>query len=132
MPVEHDLVCGLLVHARRVLLVHRRADRVIYPDVWDLPGGHIEIGETPEEALTRELGEELAVVPRVEGRPVLEREDARWRLRVWRIDDWSGDVVNAAPAEHDDIRWFTSGGVDELLRLDDDYRPMIQRELALG
>ena len=44
----------LLIDGKAVLV---RNDRV----EWELPGGRLEIGETPEEALEREFAEELAV-----------------------------------------------------------------------
>ena len=52
---------GALVSERRVLLGHRRPDKRAYPDIWDLPGGVIEDGETELDALARELDEELGV-----------------------------------------------------------------------
>jgi len=46
-----------------VLLGRRAANREFYPDVWDVLGGHLEPGETSEQALVRELREEISVTP---------------------------------------------------------------------
>lgn len=56
-----EVVVGALVREGRVLLVHRRPDKRAYPDIWDLPGGVIEDGESELDALARELHEELGV-----------------------------------------------------------------------
>ena len=56
-----ELVCGLLVRDGKALLVHRSPERAVYPGVWDLPGGHVEPGESKPAALVRELAEELDV-----------------------------------------------------------------------
>lgn len=52
---------GALIREGRVLLAHRRPEKHAYPDLWDLPGGMIEVGESELEALARELREELGV-----------------------------------------------------------------------
>ena len=57
----HRVVVGALVRQDRVLLVHRRPKRRAGPDVWDLPGGNVEAGESELGALARELSEELGV-----------------------------------------------------------------------
>lgn len=49
----------MIVHRGRVLL-GRRA-RPPYAGTWDLPGGFLESGETPEQGLARELREEIGV-----------------------------------------------------------------------
>ncbi|WP_084685963.1 NUDIX domain-containing protein [Nonomuraea coxensis] len=54
-------VTAVLRDGDRVLLCHRNAGRRWYPDVWDLPGGHVEEGEDPKESLVRELREELGI-----------------------------------------------------------------------
>ena len=56
-----EVVVGALVRDGRVLLGHRRPDKRAYPDVWDLPGGVMEDGESELDALARELREELGV-----------------------------------------------------------------------
>ncbi len=59
---------GLVVHRDRVLL-HRRDARHIaeYDGGWELPGGRIEPGESPEQAAVREAREETGQQIRVEG-----------------------------------------------------------------
>ncbi len=54
------VVAGLLVKGDRILLTQRTKDQSM-PLKWEFPGGKIEQGESPEQALVRELGEELGV-----------------------------------------------------------------------
>ncbi|MCE3230455.1 MAG: hypothetical protein K0R52_383 [Alphaproteobacteria bacterium] len=45
----------------RILLAQRPADKAM-PFLWEFPGGKIEAGESPEEALVRELNEEIGIM----------------------------------------------------------------------
>ncbi|GAA3349450.1 (deoxy)nucleoside triphosphate pyrophosphohydrolase [Amorphoplanes nipponensis] len=107
----HEIVNAALVREGRVLLVHRSPNRRVYPDVWDLPGGHIDPGETELAALAREMHEELGVqiatgsaihLCRLE---VGHGEDSV-SFSAWLVGEWDGTPTNAAPEEHDEIRWF--------------------------
>jgi 8-oxo-dGTP diphosphatase len=60
VPRPRKLVVAALVRdpEGRVLLTRRRADQPM-PNLWELPGGKVEEGESPTEALAREIAEEL-------------------------------------------------------------------------
>lgn len=107
----HEVVVAALVVEGRVLLVHRSPNRRAYPGVWDLPGGHIETGETELAALTREMHEELDVQIATGSAIHLCRLDAgrgaeSVRLSAWLVGEWHGTPTNVASDEHDEIRWF--------------------------
>lgn len=107
----HQVVVAALVRGGRVLLVHRSPNRRAYPGVWDLPGGHIETGETELAALTREMHEELGVQIATGSATHLCRLGAgrganSLRLSAWLVGEWEGTPTNVAPDEHDEIRWF--------------------------
>ncbi|TDC29473.1 NUDIX domain-containing protein [Micromonospora sp. 15K316] len=106
----HVVVTGALVENDTVLLVHRRPTKRAYPDVWDLPGGQVEVGESELQALAREMHEELGVQIATESASRLgvlhdgSGADAV-HVGVWHIEDWVGSPTNRAPDEHDDIAW---------------------------
>jgi mutator protein MutT len=129
--VTHHVSCGLLVRAGRVFLVHRSPSKAWYPNVWDLPGGHLEPGETNRQALVRELREELSVeIAPTSGNALLTRQEAGLFLEVWRVEEWDGDIINAAPDEHDAVGWFS---LDEALSLDladGDYPALFKQVLS--
>jgi mutator protein MutT len=106
----HKIVTGALVRDGRVLLVHRSPNRHAYPDVWDLPGGHIDPGETELAALAREMHEELGVRITTASAVHLCRLEAgrgqdSVRISAWLVGEWEGTPTNMAPEEHDEIRW---------------------------
>ena len=58
---ERKRAAAVIVRDGRVLMVHERSDRS-GREWWTLPGGGIEPGETPEEAVRREVLEEVGLV----------------------------------------------------------------------
>jgi 8-oxo-dGTP diphosphatase len=97
---------AVLAGQGQVLLVHRHPDRRFYPNCWDLPGGHIEPEESPEEAVRRECLEEIGVNLRGV-RPVpMSSSDPLLEVHAFLATSWEGAPSNLAPDEHDDLRWF--------------------------
>ena len=85
------IVTAVLRDGDRVLLCHRSAGRRWYPDVWDLPGGHVEAGEDPKESLVRELREELGITASEPSSPPMhEIRTATFDTRIGLIDRWTG------------------------------------------
>jgi 8-oxo-dGTP diphosphatase len=126
----HDVVAALLVRDERVLLCHRSAARQWYPDVWDLPGGHVESGETPSQALARELEEELGVAIGEPGSELLSVREDGLTMTIWLIERWAGDPVNALPAEHDAVGWFSVPEIADLPLAHSGYLAFIKETLT--
>ncbi|XVV12281.1 NUDIX hydrolase [Actinoplanes sp. CA-131856] len=59
-----QIACTFVVDVTGALLLQLRDDKApYYPNVWGLPGGSVEEGETPAEASVRELWEEASIAP---------------------------------------------------------------------
>lgn len=107
------MVGGALIHQGRVLAARRSAP----PEVagrWEFPGGKAEPGESQQQALERELFEELGVRARA-----LHRLAGEWPVRaglVLRI--WTAELLEGEPQpleDHSELRWL---GPDELSAVD--------------
>jgi len=101
-----ELVGALLVRDGKLLLGLRSPARRLCPDCWDVIGGHVEPGETPEATLSRELEEEIGVTPTV-FRDIGEVFDETDRCRLYRVDSWTGGEPAICNDEHVDLRWFS-------------------------
>ena len=90
-------------------LLGQRAPGTFYPGYWEFPGGKVEAGETPYQALVRELEEELGI--RVtHARPWLMRchhyEHAHVELNFFRVDRWAGELSDHV---HSALAWQRAG-----------------------
>lgn len=114
MPSQIRLSVAALVRDGLVLLAHRHPARRWYPDCWDLVGGHVEPNELPHQTVTRECFEELGVHVH-DPRPIpMTVSDPTLAMRAFLVTRWEGEPVNAAPEEHDDLRWFRPSELADL------------------
>ncbi|MGW8380475.1 (deoxy)nucleoside triphosphate pyrophosphohydrolase [Streptomyces sp. ODS28] len=104
---ERQVVVGGAVCAHGRLLAARRTAPPELAGRWELPGGKVEPGEAAEDALVRELREELGVetepVERVPGEWPLQRPGLV--LQVWRARLIEGEPKPLQ--DHDELRWLT-------------------------
>ncbi len=85
---------GVIRNSRGEILVARRHPHAHQGGLWEFPGGKLEHGESVQQALTRELHEELGITPQ-RFRPLLrihhDYKDKQVLLDVWQIDAFSGE-----------------------------------------
>jgi len=113
---------AVIVRDQRLLLV-RRSEHVIAPRMYCFSGGGIEAGETEEQALIRELDEELGsvVVPRRR----LWEHVSPWRVHLafWLADLDLATEMKPDPREVESVHWVTINEMTALAdQLDSNYR----------
>ncbi|MFC6060945.1 (deoxy)nucleoside triphosphate pyrophosphohydrolase [Streptomyces ochraceiscleroticus] len=122
------VVVGGAVLDRGRLLAARRSAPPELAGRWELPGGKVEDGETPEQALVRELREELGVA--VEP---LARIPGEWPLKPGLVlQVWTVRLVSGTPRplqDHDALRWLPPGDEDTVDWLDQD-RPAVAEAMT--
>lgn len=88
-----EVVAGVIRDARGRILLARRTEGRDLAGLWEFPGGKREAGESPEDALIRELREELGIDVEP-GEPLIavpqHYPHKRLRLDVRRIASWRG------------------------------------------
>ena len=89
-----DVAVGVLIDAQGRFLLTSRPEGKVYAGYWEFPGGKLEAGETVEEALRRELHEEIGItIGHAQAWKVEEFDypHARVRLHFCKVHDWQGD-----------------------------------------
>ena len=97
---------GIIEDVSGRLLVSLRPEGKPWPGFWEFPGGKVDPGETPEQALVRELWEELGItVTAPEPFRVLEYTypERTVRLHFYRVRHWTG---TAHGREGQEVRWL--------------------------
>jgi len=103
-PLVH-VVAGVLSDAQRRVLLAQRPPGKHLAGGWEFPGGKLEVGETRQEALSRELQEELGIRV-VTARPLMQVRHA-YPERDILLDVWIVSRYEGVPAGLDGqtLRW---------------------------
>ncbi|KAA0943237.1 MULTISPECIES: (deoxy)nucleoside triphosphate pyrophosphohydrolase [Streptomyces] len=124
---ERIVVVGAAVLRDGCLLAARRSAPAELAGRWELPGGKVEPGEEAEEALVRELREELGVeaaaVRRVPGEFPLREP---YVLRVWTARLLEGSPEPKPLQDHDELRWLPPDEVWDVEWLDQDVAAVLE------
>jgi 8-oxo-dGTP diphosphatase len=124
---------GILMREGRVLACQRRQTGR-YPLKWEFPGGKIEPGETPRQALDRELHEELGIQVTATREfssqewiypeeTVNPGKDGAFHVVYFLVDGFLGELVSKA---FEQIQWVTPSALLEMDILEGN-RPSIEQ-----
>lgn len=102
-----EVVAAALLDSNMQLLLAQRPLEKWMGGLWELPGGKIEPGETNEQALVRELQEELSIVVKESDLIFLKEvrhdyEDFQLKMTVFVIHKWQNEIQNN---EHQALEW---------------------------
>jgi len=92
-----EVVAAVMMREEKILIGQRKPTGK-HPLKWEFPGGKVEPGETPQDALARELREELGIDAKI-GRE-MDRYDVRYgdgpltRLIFFAVEEWDGEPRN--------------------------------------
>ncbi|HZB87785.1 MAG TPA: (deoxy)nucleoside triphosphate pyrophosphohydrolase [Terracidiphilus sp.] len=96
-PALRFVAAALIVRGRELLICQRRPDQPMALQ-WEFPGGKIESGESPEQALARELDEELGIKATIGARVTHIRHNYRHGgavdLQFFAVHQFEGELDN--------------------------------------
>ena len=90
-----DVAVGVLMQADGHFLLTSRPEGKVYAGYWEFPGGKLEAGETVEQALRRELQEELGIVigaAQIWKTQMVDYPHALVRLHFCKVWAWQGEL----------------------------------------
>ncbi|MFH8248869.1 (deoxy)nucleoside triphosphate pyrophosphohydrolase [Microbacterium sp. B2969] len=102
MPEPIDVVAAVIRH-EGLFLACRRAPGKAAAGKWEFPGGKVEPGETPEDALVREIREELGVGITVTG---VLTSDVTGPIRLICLHAVLDGDRPVSSTDHDALRWL--------------------------
>jgi 8-oxo-dGTP diphosphatase len=125
-----QVTAGLIVRGDTLLICQRTRHQPM-PLKWEFPGGKIEYGEQPRDALVRELDEELGIratigdeVARIRH---LYRNGGAVELRFFEVREFHGEIENRI---FRDVRWVSRTELPNFDFLEADQT--LVRDLAAG
>ncbi|SMC16066.1 8-oxo-dGTP diphosphatase [Andreprevotia lacus DSM 23236] len=106
------VAAGILIDGDSRFLLGSRPAGKVYAGYWEFPGGKLEAGETPHDALCRELMEEMGIVTTAATPWIVQTftyPHATVRLHFFRVTGWQGEPK---PHEGQQFAWQQAGALN--------------------
>lgn len=125
-----NVVAAIICNGNKIFATQRGYGE--YKDGWEIPGGKIELGETPQQALVREIKEELDIEIFVgDLLTTVEYDYPAFHLSMQCF--WC-QIMNSTPVlkEHEAARWLDMESIDNVgwLPADLSIIPLIKNKMA--
>jgi len=107
---------AILVRNNKILVYKRSKSKRCYAGFWDVTGGHVEKGETPEDTLKREVKEELGVdIIDFKFLGVLKDDIDPTSKEIYDnyyfiVTKWKGEIKNLSDEE--ELKWIGKDEID--------------------
>ena len=92
-----------------LLLLRDNRPDIPYPDTWDVPGGHVEDVETPEQCIVREMQEEMGIRLKDFQLFSMMEFDDRIEYTFWKYENLDINKIKLTEGQY--LRWFTEDEV---------------------
>lgn len=107
-----EVVAAILIHNNLVFACQRGYGE--FKDGWEFPGGKVEVGESPEEALRREIREELEVEVNVDD--LIDTIEYDYPAFHLSMKCYACTIAGGSPhlLEHEAARWLSADQLDSV------------------
>ncbi|PFI96895.1 8-oxo-dGTP diphosphatase MutT [Bacillus cereus] len=114
MKKKVSVVGAVIFNEKNEILCALRSPTMSLPNYWEFPGGKINEGEMPQEALVREIQEELGCLVTVGEK--IEEVEHEYENIIVHLATYKAHIKSGIPKalEHADLKWVQVGNLLEL------------------
>lgn len=124
--MKHTIVVALaLENAHGEILIVQRPESKSYANYWEFPGGKIEVNETPEDALCREIHEEIDLIIHPDDLVPLRFATHLYphlhvTILLYSCKKWSGEIL--LKEGQPDYKWVKANEIKNLKMPEGNYK----------
>jgi 8-oxo-dGTP diphosphatase len=114
--IQKVSVAGLIPHSNKILVVRRSPKENFFPGIYELPGGKVDFGESPEKAIVREVYEETGLITSVnkifDSRSYLSKENTQHNIEIFYLLSLREIPKITLSKEHDKYMWINYDSIN--------------------
>ena len=108
------VVGAIIINEHEEILCALRSENMSLPNYWEFPGGKVEPNELVEEAIIREIKEELNCV--INPLQIFNDTTYEYENVIVNLITICAEIIDGTPTatEHDELRWVSKANLNEL------------------